>query len=557
MAETPTPPPTPPTPSTPCTPPSPSWSVDSTGTFSAVEVAKQLQYLPHQAGDEQIEDEVIVWKPKTMEIQDVKELVGREYIYEWHKAWRSRIRKASSAARLYSLPNVVYTPDILKGLPVVPLEVRIRDTIHSMGDFANVYPPQLLQKFEEKGYTQPTPIQSEVWRHALMGCDLVGVSETGSGKTLAFLIPAFLHANQQTPLTQTKDGPLVLIVEPTRELAQQVCDVANSYTNIFNLSCGCIIGGIDRQQQIQDLTQKPLEILVATPGRLIDLLSIGIFHMRRMTFFVLDEADRLLDLGFLPQLKLLKTQLRPDRQSMLLSATWDVVVQALAADYVKDDFQFITIGSSNLRPVSTIKQHFHVLPDENAKEGQLSKVLKMFMYGGNTTSKILVFVRRRTLVDDLCQALRFDGWDAQGIHGGKLQEDRQSTLKDFSDGRARILVTTDLASRGWDIQGVTHVINFSFPQTMEDYVHRVGRTARAGRTGEAHSFLTTTDAPICRELIKVLERSDHPVPEEVRKLSHANVQVEDIDEEGDEDIDTDWIKTCQVTTTIHSYPNDT
>merc|ERR1719217_143655 len=332
------------------------------------------------------------------------------------------------------------------------------------------FPDYVLEEIQRVGFREPTPIQVQGWPTALSGRDMVGIAETGSGKTLAFLLPGIVHINAQ-PYLSRGDGPIVLVMAPTRELAVQI--------------------------QKQDL-KDGVEIVIATPGRFIDFLEAGDTNCKRVTYLVLDEADRMLDMGFEPQMRKITSQCRPDRQTLMWSATWPREVQKLARDLCKEAPVHVNIGSTDMRTAHTIRQYVEVV-NEADKRGRLKRLLEKVMDG----SKILIFAQTKRDGDELTREMRLDGWPALCIHGDKKQEEREWVLKEFKEGKSPILVATDVASRGLDVKDIKYVINYDFPNGIEDYVHRIGRTGRAGATGSSYTFFTQDKFRVAEELDRI------------------------------------------------------
>lgn len=374
------------------------------------------------------------------------------------------------------------------------------------------FPEYVLQEVQRVGFREPTPIQVQGWPIALSGKDMVGIAETGSGKTLAFLLPAIVHINAQPYLTKG-DGPIALIMAPTRELAVQIQEEANRFGKSSKIKNTCCYGGAPRRVQQADL-REGVEVVIATPGRLIDFLESGDTNLKRVTYLVLDEADRMLDMGFEPQVRKITSQCRPDRQTLMWSATWPKEVQRLARDICREDPVHINVGSLDLRTAHTIRQYVEVVQEQD-KRGRLKRLLEKVMDG----SKILIFCSTKREGDQLTREMRLDGWPALCIHGDKKQEERDWVLKEFKEGKSPILIATDVASRGLDVKDIKYVINYDFPSQIEDYIHRVGRTGRAGATGSSYTFFTHDKVKHARDLINVLKEASQPVPEELEKMA--------------------------------------
>ena len=303
------------------------------------------------------------------------------------------------------------------------------------------FPDYILTEIKKAGFAKPSPIQCQAWPMALSGRDLVAVSATGSGKTIAFALPAMIHINAQ-PLLAPGDGPIVLMLAPTRELAVQIQEECTKFGASSKIRNTCVYGGVPKGQQVRDL-RRGSEIVIATPGRLIDMLESGVTNLRRVTYLVMDEADRMLDMGFEPQIRKIVDQIRPDRQTLMFSATWPKEVQRLANDYLHD-FMQVTIGSLDLSANTNITQVVEVC-SEFEKRGKLVKHLEMV---SQKNGKVLIFVGTKRVADDLTKYLRQDGWPALAIHGDKQQQERDWVLKEFKEGNSPIMIATDVASRG-------------------------------------------------------------------------------------------------------------
>ncbi|XP_077590247.1 putative ATP-dependent RNA helicase DDX5 isoform X1 [Stigmatopora nigra] len=367
------------------------------------------------------------------------------------------------------------------------------------------FPSYVMDVINKQSWTEPTPIQAQGWPLALSGHDMVGIAQTGSGKTLSYLLPAIVHINHQ-PFLERGDGPICLVLAPTRELAQQVQQVAAEYGRASRLKSTCIYGGAPKGPQIRDL-ERGVEICIATPGRLIDFLEAGKTNLRRCTYLVLDEADRMLDMGFEPQIRKIVDQIRPDRQTLMWSATWPKEVRQLAEDFLKDYVQ-INVGALQLSANHNILQIVDVCND-GEKENKLIRLLEEIM--SEKENKTIIFVETKRRCDDLTRRMRRDGWPAMGIHGDKSQQERDWVLNEFKYGKAPILIATDVASRGLDVEDVKFVINFDYPNNSEDYIHRIGRTARSQKTGTAYTFFTPNNVRQASDLISVLREANQAI----------------------------------------------
>ncbi|RQM06420.1 hypothetical protein DH86_00002269 [Scytalidium sp. 3C] len=304
------------------------------------------------------------------------------------------------------------------------------------------FPAYVMSEVKAQGFPAPTPIQSQGWPMALSGRDVVGIAETGSGKTLTYCLPAIVHINAQ-PLLAPGDGPIVLILAPTRELAVQIQQEITKFGKSSRIRNTCVYGGVPKGGQIRDLA-RGVEVCIATPGRLIDMIESGKTNLRRVTYLVLDEADRMLDMGFEPQIRKILGQIRPDRQTCMWSATWPKEVRALASDFLNDFIQ-VNIGSMELSANHRITQIVEVV-SEFEKRDRMTKHLEKIME--DKDNKVLIFTGTKRVADDITRFLRQDGWPALSIHGDKQQNERDWVLNEFKTGKSPIMVATDVASRG-------------------------------------------------------------------------------------------------------------
>ncbi len=304
------------------------------------------------------------------------------------------------------------------------------------------FPAYVMSEVKAQGFANPTAIQSQGWPMALSGRDVVGIAETGSGKTLTYCLPAIVHINAQ-PLLAPGDGPIVLILAPTRELAVQIQEEVSKFGKSSRIRNTCVYGGVPKGGQIRDLA-RGVEVCIATPGRLIDMLESGKTNLRRVTYLVLDEADRMLDMGFEPQIRKIIGQIRPDRQTCMWSATWPKDVRQLASDYQQNFIQ-VNIGSTDLAANHRITQIVEIVSDFE-KRDKMSKHMDQIM--ADKGNKVLVFTGTKRVADDITRFLRQDGWPALSIHGDKAQNERDWVLNEFKTGKSPIMVATDVASRG-------------------------------------------------------------------------------------------------------------
>ncbi|XP_041865464.1 probable ATP-dependent RNA helicase DDX43 isoform X2 [Melanotaenia boesemani] len=351
--------------------------------------------------------------------------------------------------------------------------------------------PEIMENIDRVGFENPTPIQSQAWPVLLSGEDLIAIAQTGTGKTLAYLLPGFIHMDGQPVARAERGGPGMLVLTPTRELALQIEAECNKY-RYKGYKCVCIYGGGDRRGQI-NLVKSGIDIVIATPGRLNDLQMNELINLRSITYLIMKI---LLDI-------------RPDRQTVMTSATWPTGVRRLAKSYLKNPMM-VYVGTLDLAAVNTVQQTVLIVREEEKKSYVFDFIRNML-----PQDKVLIFVGKKLIADDLSSDICLQGLAVQSLHGNREQCDREEALKDFKESRVRILVATDLASRGLDVHDITHVFNYDFPRNIEEYVHRVGRTGRAGRSGAAVTLVTREDWRMAPELIPILERAGQEVPEEL------------------------------------------
>jgi ATP-dependent RNA helicase RhlE len=337
--------------------------------------------------------------------------------------------------------------------------------------------PRLLSAVDKMGYTDPTPIQHEAIPYVLDGRDVVGIAQTGTGKTAAFVLPML----QRTP---TKRGIRALVVTPTRELATQIAEVTNAAARGTHHRTALIFGGVSQRPQVDKL-RRGVDVVIACPGRLLDLHSQGEIDLSQVETLVLDEADRMLDMGFWPDVRRILALLPERRQNLLFSATMAKEVVKVVDSVLTDPVRVET--SPPAKPVDRIAQS--VYPVCNTQKTDLLEQLLV----RNRGSRTLVFTRTKRRADRVSRQLSKRGVRSEAIHGDRSQQQRDRALQSFKSGKARVLVATDVVARGIDIDKITHVVNYDVPHTAEEYVHRIGRTARAGEDGAAISFLSTEE----------------------------------------------------------------
>jgi ATP-dependent RNA helicase DBP3 len=366
--------------------------------------------------------------------------------------------------------------------------------------------------YATRNFTMPSPIQSQCLPIALSGRDLVGIAATGSGKTLAFGLPAIKHIRAQIDAgVASGTKPVALVIAPTRELALQISVVLEEAGSKVGVGCVCVYGGVPKREQAQAL-RSGVSIVVATPGRLEDLIGDGICSLDEVTYLVLDEADRMLDLGFEPHIRTITGSIRADRQTLMFSATWPSSIRKLASEFLCNPAR-VTIGSEDLAASHTVKQIIEVV-DGPSRDRLLDTLLNK--YHSSRKNRIIIFVLYKKEAARVESMLQRRGWNAVAVHGDISQAQRTAAVESFKSGEVPLLVATDVAARGLDIPDVEAVINYSFPLTTEDYVHRIGRTGRAGKSGIAHTmFVGANDKPRAGELINVLKEANQKVPEEL------------------------------------------
>ncbi|KAG7598946.1 DEAD/DEAH box helicase domain [Arabidopsis suecica] len=368
-----------------------------------------------------------------------------------------------------------------------------------------------------KTFEKPSPIQSHTWPFLLDGRDLIGIAKTGSGKTLAFGIPAIMHVlkkNKKIGGGSKNVNPTCLVLSPTRELAVQISDVLSEAGEPCGLKSICVYGGSSKRPQINAI-RSGVDIVIGTPGRLRDLIESNELRLSDVSFVVLDEADRMLDMGFEEPVRFILSKTNKVRQMVMFSATWPLDVHKLAQEFMDPNPIKVVIGSVDLAANHDVMQIIEVL-DERARDQRLVALLEK--YHKSQKNRVLVFALYKVEAERLERFLQQRGWKAVSIHGNKAQSERTRSLSSFREGSCPLLVATDVAARGLDIPDVEVVINYSFPLTTEDYVHRIGRTGRAGKKGVAHTFFTQLNKGLAGELVNVLREAGQVVPDDLLKF---------------------------------------
>jgi len=353
--------------------------------------------------------------------------------------------------------------------------------------------PELLRALSEKGYAAPTPIQLKAIPAVLAGRDVLAGAQTGTGKTAAFVLPILQQLAAGTGRT-----PRALVLTPTRELAAQVADSARAYGKYLAVRTAVVFGGVSINPQIQAL-RAGCDLLVATPGRLLDLAGQGVLDLRNVACFVLDEADRMLDMGFIHSIRRILKLLPAKRQNLMFSATYSAPIRELAGRFLRAP-EHIEVAARNAT-AERIEQQVYRVPKEHKRH-----LLAHLIHSGKW-AQVLVFTRTKHGANRLTQQLVSSGIRAAAIHGNKSQGARVRALADFKERRITALVATEVAARGLDIKELPHVVNYELPNVPEDYVHRIGRTARAGGAGCAISLVAPDEAPLLRDIEKLLAQS--------------------------------------------------
>lgn len=375
-----------------------------------------------------------------------------------------------------------------ENLPVVPPA--------QSSDFAALgLSETLLRALRQEGHTTPTPIQVAAIPHALKGRDLFGCAQTGTGKTAAFVLP-IVHQMLLRPVARDSHVR-ALILTPTRELAAQIGERIGVYARFTGLRHAVIYGGVGMQNQVQAL-RAGVDLLVATPGRLVDLMSQGLVRLQKVEFFVLDEADRMLDEGFLPSIRRVVGVLPKQRQTLLFSATMPPEIAPLAAQVLHDPLHIEATRVASAP--DAISQSVYMVAQEHKRE------LLRHLLGDGAVTRAIVFTRTKHGADRVARQLAQGEIHAEAIHGDKAQSTRLRALSRFRDGQVRVLVATDLAARGIDVSGISHVINYDLPMDPEAYVHRIGRTARAGSQGVALSFCSGDEQTRLKGIERLIQR---------------------------------------------------
>eukprot|EP01083_Nonionella_stella_P009933 28422_1 len=402
----------------------------------------------------------------------------------------------------------------------------------------------ILRSFEEAGFKAPTCIQSQAWPISLRGDDMICVAKTGSGKTCGFLLPT-MHQHLKNGPNRGFRKPCLLVLAPTRELAVQIMEETRKFGRTVGFTSVCCYGGSSKYPQIAQL-ERGVDCIIATPGRMNDLIEMRKADLSGVKFLVLDEADRMLDMGFEPQIRSIVAKCPDKRQTLLFSATWPKEIQQLAFDFLTDPVQ-VNVGEVNsLNANKDIKQYIHMISDSEKHE-KLQTILKELLdqgesqkeeakppsgpgrrgpppprdLGGKKHAKIIVFTAKKISCNDLANQLWDEGFAVDCLHGDRPQWERTKVINAFKSGTLRALIATDVAARGLDVKDVGVVVNYDMPcgvNGVEDYVHRIGRTGRAGAKGIAHTFFTPGDRKLAYKLVEVLTKAEQDVPPELAAM---------------------------------------
>mmetsp|Transcript_14415 Transcript_14415/g.20635 ORF Transcript_14415/g.20635 Transcript_14415/m.20635 type:complete len:622 (+) Transcript_14415:212-2077(+) len=469
---------------------------------------------------------------------------------------RRRTRSMDVAEEKKKLP-LLLTPDEWRAEHAI--------TVRKLSD-RSYAPPPPYQKFSDApflpaiqkaltsaGFDAPTAIQAQAWPIAIAGSDMISIAKTGSGKTCGYLLPSLQNYMNENPNAATRNHstygstaggrgaggrfgsagrggggyantslPFLLVLAPTRELACQILVETQKFCRDLHLRSVCCYGGSPKGPQIGAI-ERGVDCIIATPGRLNDLLEMGKISLREIKFVVLDEADRMLDMGFEPQIRSVMSHVPEKRQTLLFSATWPKEIQKLAYDFLKDPVQVNVGDVDSLNANKDITQNILMI-SEMEKYDKLVDILKE-LTGGEVSqhhTKLIVFVAKKVTCDELANRLWENGFAVDSLHGDRAQWERTKVIAAFKTGNLRVLIATDVAARGLDVKDVGVVINYDMPagtNGVEDYVHRIGRTGRAGQKGIAYTFFTNQDSKCARQLVEVLESSGQVVPDGLKALS--------------------------------------
>jgi len=392
------------------------------------------------------------------------------------------------------------------------------------------FPNGLMQFLMDAGFACPTPIQAYTWPYLMDGKDVIGVAKTGSGKTLGYLLPGYIKVKREEMKgsfdCSHENGPAMLVMAPTRELCQQIYEESERFGKPAQIATACVFGGAPKQPQIKSLWYGP-HCVCATPGRLNDFLKEGSCHVKQVRYLVLDEADRMLEMGFEPQIKELISHLPQDRQTALYTATWPREVRHVASQLTKNP-SHIQVGSADTATTNAdIRQHIVKIKSESDKMRFLEN--EIFPALQRTNGSALIFVKTKKATASLYNTLAKAGAPIVCLHGDLEQKDRDSALWAFKNGKAKVLVATDVAQRGLDIKDVQFVVNYDPPANMEDYVHRIGRTGRAGVKVDAYTCLYENDKSAALNIMQAMRKAGQEVPQELKEICDGSSATANLD----------------------------
>mmetsp|Transcript_2064 Transcript_2064/g.4467 ORF Transcript_2064/g.4467 Transcript_2064/m.4467 type:complete len:487 (+) Transcript_2064:244-1704(+) len=384
----------------------------------------------------------------------------------------------------------------------------------------------IQQALQDAGFTEPSPIQARAWPVALAGKDLIAVAKTGSGKTLGFLLPVFHRistndlpgtAQESSSSSSSATAPMCLVLSPTRELAIQIHGECVKFGSCINIRSSCVYGGTSVKDQTKQLKKEDPQVLIATPGRLCDLLERKVLSLSNCPFAILDEADRMLDMGFEKQLTTVMNVLPAERQTLFFTATWPKSVRRVADKFLrKGETTEIFIGGAGDGELAANKSVTQTFLE--AQDDEKDKKLYDLLCGMDDSASVVIFANTKRRVDFVAKTFWQEGFSTVAVHGDKPQHERDASLKKFINKESNIMVATDVAARGLDIKGVTHVINFDMARDVESYVHRIGRTGRAGEVGMAITFWNPDyDKDCSPALVVIAKNAGQEIPPFLRK----------------------------------------
>ncbi|KAK6461387.1 Pre-mRNA-processing ATP-dependent RNA helicase PRP5 [Scheffersomyces coipomensis] len=494
------------------------------------DIANDIENEENEDDDEEVEDEEEAQQrllsSKLLKLQNKeKELGAIDFSNENVKSFRKSFYTEPFEIKNLSTEDVEAIRFDFDGIRVHGMNIPKPILKWSHLALSSVYMDIIENKL---GYSGPTSIQAQALPTIMSGRDLIGVAKTGSGKTLSFVLPMLRHVQDQESLKKD-DGPIAVILTPTRELALQIFKEVGNFLKKIDLRACCCYGGAPIENQIAEL-KKGVEIIVGTPGRVIDLLAANsgrVTNLKRVTYLVLDEADRMFDMGFEPQVSKIFTQVRPDRQTVLFSATFPRKMELLAKKILQNPIEIIVGGISIVAPEVTQKAYLFEGEEKEVADVKFTKLiddLKEFQEK-DPQGKVLIFVEKQSYADELLVKLLAEEIPCLAIHGGKDQLDRKHAIKDFSSKTSgvNILIATSIAARGLDVKGLNLVINYEAPNHMEDYVHRVGRTGRAGAKGTAITYVSSSQERCITDLVKAMRLSkvaEESIPSRMVEISN-------------------------------------